>query len=45
MFGSKMFGGLFEGELVIKLGRERAGALIEAGRASQFDPSGRGCVT
>jgi hypothetical protein len=40
--GSKMFGGLFEGELVVKLGRERAQELIGAGRAAPFDPSGRG---
>jgi hypothetical protein len=40
--GSKMFGGEFEGDLVLKLGRDRAEELIEAGRASAFDPSGRG---
>jgi hypothetical protein len=37
----KMFGGLFEGELVAKLGRERVQELIANGRARQFDPSGR----
>jgi TfoX/Sxy family transcriptional regulator of competence genes len=40
--GSKMFGGLSEDELVLKIGRERAAELIAGGRASEFDPSGRG---
>ena len=40
--GSKMFGGLYEGALVVKLGNERAAALFESGRATPFDPSGRG---
>jgi hypothetical protein len=40
--GSKMFGGLAGEELVVRIGRERAGELIEAGRATPFDPSGRG---
>jgi TfoX/Sxy family transcriptional regulator of competence genes len=40
--GSKMFGGLYEGELVVKIGRERAQELIASGRAAPFDPSGRG---
>src|SRR4029077_10225948 len=40
--GSKMFGGEFDGDLVLKLGRDRAAELIEAGRASEFDPSGQG---
>jgi TfoX/Sxy family transcriptional regulator of competence genes len=40
--GSKMFGGLYDGGLVVKVGRERASELIESGRASAFDPSGRG---
>jgi hypothetical protein len=39
--GSKMFCGLFDGDLALKVGRDRAGELIEAGRASPFDPSGR----
>jgi TfoX/Sxy family transcriptional regulator of competence genes len=41
-YGSKMFGGAFEDDLVVKLGRERVEELIEAGRARSFDPSGRG---
>jgi hypothetical protein len=40
--GSKLFGGLFEDELAVKLGKERAGELFEQGRARPFDPSGRG---
>lgn len=40
-FASKMFGGLFEDDLVLKLGRDRAAELISSGRASAFDPSGR----
>ena len=40
--GTKMFGGLFDGRLVVKIGRERAEQLIAAGRAEPFDPSGRG---
>jgi hypothetical protein len=41
--GRKLFGGLAEGgALVVKVGPERAGALIEAGRATAFDPSKRG---
>jgi hypothetical protein len=40
--GSKMFGGLFEEELVVKVGRERVAELIESERATAFDPSGRG---
>ncbi len=40
--GSKMFGGEFEGDLVLKLGRDRVAELIAAGRASEFDPSGQG---
>jgi hypothetical protein len=39
--GGKMFGGCFEGQLVVKIGRERVQELIEAGRAAPFDPSGR----
>jgi hypothetical protein len=38
----KMFGGCFEGKLVVKIGRERVQELIDAGRAHPFDPSGRG---
>jgi TfoX/Sxy family transcriptional regulator of competence genes len=37
----KMFGGCFEGRLVVKIGRDRVQELIDAGRADQFDPSGR----
>jgi hypothetical protein len=40
--GTKMFGGLFDGRLVVKIGRERVEQLIAAGRAEPFDPSGRG---
>jgi hypothetical protein len=40
--GRKRFGGAFEGELVVKVGRDRARELIDAGRAQPFDPSGRG---
>jgi hypothetical protein len=40
--GRSMFGGTFDGCLVVKLGRERAAALIASGRAEPFDPSGRG---
>jgi hypothetical protein len=39
--GRKAFGGVFEGKLVVKIGRERAAELIAAGRAEPFDPSGR----
>jgi TfoX/Sxy family transcriptional regulator of competence genes len=35
--GSKMFGGLYEQELVVKLGKERAAELFDAGRAQPFD--------
>jgi hypothetical protein len=40
--GAKMFGGLFDGRLVVKVGRARVEQLIAAGRAEPFDPSGRG---
>jgi TfoX/Sxy family transcriptional regulator of competence genes len=40
--GSKMFGGYRDGELLVKVGRERVGELIAAGRAREFDPSGAG---
>jgi hypothetical protein len=40
--GGKIFGGEFEGDLVLKLGRDRVAELIDAGRASQFDPPGQG---
>jgi TfoX/Sxy family transcriptional regulator of competence genes len=40
--GGKMFGGLFQGELIVKLGRARVDELVAAGRARPFDPSGRG---
>jgi len=40
--GRSMFGGVFEGALVVKVGRERVQELIESGRADPFDPSGRG---
>jgi hypothetical protein len=38
----KLFAGYREEALVVKVGRERANELIEAGRAAPFDPSGRG---
>jgi TfoX-like protein len=40
--GSKMFGGYRDGELLVKLGRERVNELIATGRARPFDPSGQG---
>jgi hypothetical protein len=39
--GGKLFAGFRDGALVVKVGRERAGALIDGGRAQPFDPSGR----
>jgi hypothetical protein len=38
----KLFGGLNGDALVVKVGKERAAALIESGRAEPFDPSARG---
>src|SRR3954462_11421738 len=38
----KLFGGLNGDALVVKVGRARAGELIESGRAEPFDPSARG---
>jgi TfoX/Sxy family transcriptional regulator of competence genes len=40
--GSKMFGGFRDGELLVKIGRERVDELVAAGRARPFDPSGAG---
>jgi hypothetical protein len=40
--GSEIFGGEFDGDLVLKLGRDRVAELVEAERASEFDPSGQG---
>jgi TfoX-like protein len=40
--GGKLFCGAWEGELVVKVGRERVGELVDAGRAAPFDPSKRG---
>ena len=40
--GSKMFGGYRDGELLVKIGRERVDELVAAGRARPFDPSGAG---
>ena len=37
----KMFGGCFDGALVVKIGRERVQELISSGRARCFDPSSR----
>jgi hypothetical protein len=42
--GRKLFGGLDRDALVVKVGAERAGKLIESGRAEEFDPSKRGRV-
>lgn len=39
--GGKLFAGFRDDALVVKVGRERAQALIDAGRAHAFDPSGR----
>jgi hypothetical protein len=41
MTHGKVFGGCFEGRLVVKIGRDRVQELIDAGRADRFDPSGR----
>lgn len=40
--GGRLFAGLRAEALLVKLGRDRVGALIEAGRGEAFDPSGRG---
>ena len=40
--GSKMFGGYRDGELLVKVGRERVDELIAAGRARRVRPLGRG---
>jgi hypothetical protein len=40
--GSKLFAGSREGGLVVKIGRDRVGELVDAGAATPFDPSGRG---
>jgi TfoX/Sxy family transcriptional regulator of competence genes len=40
--GSKMFGGFRDGELLVKLGRERVDELVAAGRARPFVTSGAG---
>ena len=40
--GRTMFAGCFDADLVVKLGRDRVDALVAAGRAVLFDPSGRG---
>jgi hypothetical protein len=42
--GKKLFGGLDEGALVVKVGAARAAELIDSGRAISFDPSRRGRV-
>lgn len=41
-YADKMFGGLRDGRLVVKLGRDRVDALVAEQRARPFDPSGRG---
>ncbi|MFL5826342.1 MAG: TfoX/Sxy family protein [Thermoleophilaceae bacterium] len=38
----KLFAGLHNDGLAVKVGRARAGELIENGEAQPFDPSGRG---
>jgi len=38
----KLFAGVWDGDLVVKLGRTRVEELVAAGRAAAFDPSGRG---
>jgi hypothetical protein len=43
--GSNIFGGEFDGDLVLKLGRDRVAELIDAERASEFDPPGQGPAT
>jgi hypothetical protein len=40
--GRKLFAGLDDGSLVVKIGAQRATQLIETGRASAFDPSRQG---
>ena len=39
--GGTLFGGRSGADLVLKIGRERAAALIAEGRGAPFDPSGR----
>ena len=38
--GRRMFACDYDGELVVKLGRERVDELVAAGRATRFDPLG-----
>ena len=38
--GRKVFACDFDGELVVKLGRERVDELVASGRATRFDPMG-----
>jgi hypothetical protein len=40
--GPKLFAGVAEAGMTVKIGRERVGELIGSGRAGEFDPSGRG---
>jgi len=40
--GKKLFGGYRDGELLVKVGRDRVDELVTAGRARPFDPSGAG---
>jgi hypothetical protein len=42
MIGPKLFAGVAEAGMTVKIGRERVGELIGSGRAGEFDPSGRG---
>jgi hypothetical protein len=39
--GRRMFAYDFDGDLVVKLGRERVDELVAAGRATRFHPVGR----
>lgn len=38
----KLFAGFRDGALIVRVGRDRAGELIDSGRALGFDPSGTG---
>jgi hypothetical protein len=40
--GKKMFAFEFHGSIVVKLGAERAAAMVAAEQAELFDPSGKG---
>jgi hypothetical protein len=40
--GGKAFVGLYQGSLVVKIGRERVEKMLKAKTGRQFDPSGMG---